>query len=154
MPPPGSEGSALGIEAKYKDLDQWFSSISSAVSLSGQYIQATLKTQNPEVWNISFWFAIVMGHVVARWKNGVQWFYCYDGKFIHRILLETLILLILRNTQLAFESYLKLGLLLSIYITSHPGPGAAHKKINAFFVKLFRFWSLGYPGFRESSWQG
>lgn len=53
MPPPGSEGSVLGIEAKYKDLDQWFSSISSAVSLSGHYIQATLKTQNPEVRNLT-----------------------------------------------------------------------------------------------------
>jgi len=36
---------------------------------------------------------------------------------------------------------------------SRPGPGAAQKKFNAFFVKqsffssdLFMFWSLGYPG--------
>jgi bifunctional pyridoxal-dependent enzyme with beta-cystathionase and maltose regulon repressor activities len=49
MPPPGSENSFLGIEAKYKDLDQWFSTIPAAVSRSRQYIQATLKTQYPEV---------------------------------------------------------------------------------------------------------
>jgi bifunctional pyridoxal-dependent enzyme with beta-cystathionase and maltose regulon repressor activities len=49
MPPLNSENSVLGIEAKYKDLDQWFSTIPSAVSQSKNYIQATLKTQYPEV---------------------------------------------------------------------------------------------------------
>ena len=49
MPPANSENSQLGIEAKYKDLDQWFSTIPSAISQSKNYIQATLKTQYPEV---------------------------------------------------------------------------------------------------------
>jgi bifunctional pyridoxal-dependent enzyme with beta-cystathionase and maltose regulon repressor activities len=49
MPPPNSENSFLGIEAKYKDLDQWFSTIPAAISQSKQYVQATLKTQYPEV---------------------------------------------------------------------------------------------------------
>jgi len=49
MPPPKSENSFLGIEAKYKDLDQWFSTIPAAVSQSRNYVQATLKTQYPEV---------------------------------------------------------------------------------------------------------
>ena len=49
MPPANSENSVLGIEAKYKDLDQWFSTIPSAVSSSKNYIQAVLKTQYPEV---------------------------------------------------------------------------------------------------------
>jgi hypothetical protein len=51
MPPANSENSVLGIEAKYKDLDQWFSTIPSAVSSSKNYIQAVLKTQYPEVNN-------------------------------------------------------------------------------------------------------
>lgn len=49
MPPTNSENSFLGIEAKYKDLDQWFSTIPAAISQSKQYVLATLKTQYPEV---------------------------------------------------------------------------------------------------------
>lgn len=37
----------LGIEAKYKDLSQWFSTIHRAASDSNNYIQARLLTENP-----------------------------------------------------------------------------------------------------------
>ena len=55
MPPPNSENSFLGIEAKYKDLDQWFSTIPAAISQSKHYVQATLKTQYPEVTHFIVW---------------------------------------------------------------------------------------------------
>ena len=44
-----SPGSVLGIEAEYKGNVQWFSSIPSAVSRSGQYMLARLRTEIPTV---------------------------------------------------------------------------------------------------------
>jgi len=39
----------LGIEAKYRDQSQWFSTVSRAVSNSNRYIQARLASENPRV---------------------------------------------------------------------------------------------------------
>ncbi len=39
----------LGIEATYKDVVQWFSTIPVARSMSGKFVQARLRTLNPEV---------------------------------------------------------------------------------------------------------
>lgn len=39
----------LGIEATYKDMTEWFSTISPAKSPSDTFIQVLLKTQNPKV---------------------------------------------------------------------------------------------------------
>jgi CD109 antigen len=47
--PLSSSIDVLGIEASYKDLTQWFSSIPRALSDSDNYIQARLSTLNPQV---------------------------------------------------------------------------------------------------------
>ncbi len=47
--PDEEANSVLGIEATYKSLTQWFSTIPRAASPSGNYIQARLRTLNPSV---------------------------------------------------------------------------------------------------------
>ena len=49
MPPTEGIVDLLGIEATYKELTQWFSTVPVARSRSGNYIQATLRTTNPSV---------------------------------------------------------------------------------------------------------
>ena len=46
---PPSQGDLLGIEATYKELVQWFSTVPVARSQSGKFIQAVLRTKNPQV---------------------------------------------------------------------------------------------------------
>ncbi len=48
-PPDAVRADLLGIEATYKDLTQWFSTIPKAISPSNNYLQATLLTPKPQV---------------------------------------------------------------------------------------------------------
>lgn len=49
MPPINGHADILGIEATYKDQVQWFSTIPTARSQSGLFIQSKLRTANPQV---------------------------------------------------------------------------------------------------------
>lgn len=40
---------ALGMEATYKDLTEWFPTIQRALSPSNTYLQATIRSKNPQV---------------------------------------------------------------------------------------------------------
>ncbi|XP_034243701.1 CD109 antigen isoform X1 [Thrips palmi] len=46
---PPSDAVTLGIEARYLDLTEWFSTIDAALSPSSSFVQAVLVTQNPKV---------------------------------------------------------------------------------------------------------
>ena len=48
-PPEDLQAGVLGIEAEYKKNVQWFSTVPSAVSKGGSYIDARLRTENPTV---------------------------------------------------------------------------------------------------------
>ena len=49
IPPSGIPSDILGIEATYKNLTQWFSTIPVARSKTGMFIQGKLRTINPTV---------------------------------------------------------------------------------------------------------
>ncbi|KAF0289583.1 CD109 antigen [Amphibalanus amphitrite] len=49
FPPADNDTHALGIEAEYKGVNQWFSTVNKALSPSNSYIQATLETEEPRV---------------------------------------------------------------------------------------------------------
>ncbi|XP_052132261.1 CD109 antigen [Frankliniella occidentalis] len=46
---PPADAVTLGIEARYLDLTEWFSTIDASISPSSNFIQASLVTQNPKV---------------------------------------------------------------------------------------------------------
>ncbi|KAK3922691.1 CD109 antigen [Frankliniella fusca] len=46
---PPADAVTLGIEARYLDLTEWFSTIDASISPSGNFLQASLVTQNPKV---------------------------------------------------------------------------------------------------------
>ena len=48
-PPSDGQVDLLGIEATYKELTQWFSTVPVARSRSGKFLQAILRTRRPEV---------------------------------------------------------------------------------------------------------
>ena len=48
-PPKGDLVDLLGIEATYKELVQWFSTVPVARSRSGKFLQAVLRTKNPQI---------------------------------------------------------------------------------------------------------
>ena len=49
LPPDEGQADLLGIEATYKELVQWFSTVPVARSRSGKFLQAVLRTRKPEV---------------------------------------------------------------------------------------------------------
>ena len=49
LPPANTRVELLGIEATYKELVQWFSTVPVARSRSGDFLQASLKTRQPRV---------------------------------------------------------------------------------------------------------
>ena len=48
-PPTDAPADVLGIEAEFKQHVQWFSTVPSAISKGRNFIDAKLRTENPEV---------------------------------------------------------------------------------------------------------
>lgn len=63
--PPPSGVDLLGIEATYKGLVQWFSTVPVASSRSGRFLQAMLRTRNPKVGE-NLRIGIVSTHPLTR----------------------------------------------------------------------------------------